>query len=300
MAGGCRPHGGAHGGPRQPREGHGRDDGRRPGAGCGGNADPGDLSAEARADAARPAALSGNLPTLGRGVPPRLQPMPCPARSEAAHRAGMAGGRGADAGKHGVDESRRRHPAGARPGRRRAAAQGGGNQRLPAQVRAPMMVGSTLRRRLLLLAGAGVLPLALTAGLALLALFDEQRRQAERSGIEITRALSTAIDAELGRSVAVLRAIALGPALQSGDIKRYHQTLVRILATRPDWVTITLADPAGNQLANARRAHRALAPARRISRQAAGAEPARAHAARRRGRKRDELRARRRGDLYRV
>ena len=102
-----------------------------------------------------------------------------------------------------------------------------------------MMVGSTLRRRLLLLAGAGVLPLALTAGLALLALFDEQRRQAERSGIEITRALSTAIDAELGRSVAVLRAIALGPALQSGDIKRYHQTLVRILATRPDWVTIT-------------------------------------------------------------
>ena len=117
-----------------------------------------------------------------------------------------------------------------------------------------MMVGSTLRRRLLLLAGAGVLPLALTAGLALLALFDEQRRQAERSGIEITRALSTAIDAELGRSVAVLRAIALGPALQSRDMKRYHQTLVRILATRPDWVTITLADPAGNQLANARRA----------------------------------------------
>src|SRR5688572_15014751 len=112
---------------------------------------------------------------------------------------------------------------------------------------------NSLRRRLLLLVAAGILPLAAMAGLALLALWEGQRRQAERSGIEVTRALATAVDAELGRSAAVLQAIVLGPALDVGDVKRYHATLSRILDTRPDWVTITLADASGRQLANARR-----------------------------------------------
>ena len=61
-----------------------------------------------------------------------------------------------------------------------------------------------LRRRLFLLAAAGIVPLAAAAGIALLALAAEQKAQAERSGIEITRALATAIDAELHRSVAAL------------------------------------------------------------------------------------------------
>jgi len=113
--------------------------------------------------------------------------------------------------------------------------------------------GHPLRRRLLLLVAAGVLPLAATAGIALLAMFEQRREQAERAGIEVTRALGTAVDAELRRSIAVLEAMALGPALDRGDVKRYHETLTRILQTRPDWVTITLADASGRQLANARR-----------------------------------------------
>jgi signal transduction histidine kinase len=91
------------------------------------------------------------------------------------------------------------------------------------------------------------------AGIALLALFEQQRKQAERSGIEVARALATAVDAELGRSIAVLQAMALGPALDTGDLKRYHETLSRVLETRPDWLTMTLADPSGRQLLNARR-----------------------------------------------
>jgi signal transduction histidine kinase len=116
-----------------------------------------------------------------------------------------------------------------------------------------MTQGTPLRRRLILLVAAAILPLAAMAGLGLLALFEQQRKQAERSGIEVTRALSTAVDAELGRSIAVLQAIALGPALDTSDLKRYHQTISRVLQTRPDWVTMTLADPSGRQLLNARR-----------------------------------------------
>jgi signal transduction histidine kinase/ActR/RegA family two-component response regulator len=110
-----------------------------------------------------------------------------------------------------------------------------------------------LRRRLLLLAAAGIVPLAAMAGLSLMALIAQQREQAARAGLEITRALATAVDADLGRSIAVLQGLAIGPALDTGDMVRYREAMRRVLETRPDWVTITLADPSGRQLLNARR-----------------------------------------------
>jgi signal transduction histidine kinase len=113
------------------------------------------------------------------------------------------------------------------------------------------MRGEPLRRRLFLLAAAGIAPLAAMAGIALLALANEQKAQAERAGIEITRALATAVDAELHRSVATLEAIAQGPSLDNGDLERFHEVMRRVHAGRADWVTVTLADPSGQQLANA-------------------------------------------------
>src|SRR4051812_50182375 len=108
-----------------------------------------------------------------------------------------------------------------------------------------------LRRRLFLLAAAGIVPLAVAAGIALLALAAEQKVQARRAGIEVTRALATAIDAELYRSVAALEALAQDPALDTADLKRFHEGRRRLHAGRPYLVTVTLADPAGRQLAKA-------------------------------------------------
>jgi signal transduction histidine kinase len=110
-----------------------------------------------------------------------------------------------------------------------------------------------LRRRLLALAAAGIVPIAVTAGIGLYALIDEDREQAARTGLELTRALASAADAELSRSIAVLEGVSTSPALDSGDLERYRNTMLRTLETRPDWVTITLADPSGQQLANPRR-----------------------------------------------
>ncbi len=114
------------------------------------------------------------------------------------------------------------------------------------------MSGEPLSRRLLLLAIAAIVPLAATSGMALLALSQQQKAQAERAGIEITRALSTAVDAELARSVSVLQGLAVSPSLDADDLRRYHEVMRRALATRADWVTMTLADPQGQQLLNAR------------------------------------------------
>jgi signal transduction histidine kinase len=113
------------------------------------------------------------------------------------------------------------------------------------------MAGEPLRRRLFLLAAACIVPLAATAGIALLALAAKQKQQAERAGIEVTRALATAIDAELHRSVSALEAMAQAPSLDAGDLKRFHGLMQRLQAQRPDWVTVTLADASGRQLANA-------------------------------------------------
>jgi signal transduction histidine kinase/ActR/RegA family two-component response regulator len=113
------------------------------------------------------------------------------------------------------------------------------------------MRGERLRRRLFLLAAAGIVPLAATAGIALLALAGEQKAQAERAGIEVTRALATAIDAEINRSVSALQALAQSPSLDTGDLKRFHELMRRLHSVRPDWVTVTLAEASGQQLANA-------------------------------------------------
>src|SRR5207245_3383847 len=110
-------------------------------------------------------------------------------------------GGGADAGKHGMDESRGRHAAAAG----RAAAAPRGDQRVSRKARTQVTPRNVaLRTRLSYLAAAAFLPLALMSGVGLLALVHQQREQAERAGIEVTRALSTAVDAELQRSMSAL------------------------------------------------------------------------------------------------
>ena len=94
---------------------------------------------------------------------------------------------------------------------------------------------TSLRRRLFLVGAAGLLPLAVASGFALLALVDHQKQQAAQSGIEITRALSIAVDGELQRTVAALQARAADPRVASGDVRRHRELLGRAVGARPDW-----------------------------------------------------------------
>jgi signal transduction histidine kinase/ActR/RegA family two-component response regulator len=110
--------------------------------------------------------------------------------------------------------------------------------------------GIPLRRRLFVLAAAAIVPLAVMAALGLLALITEERAQATRTGVEIARALATAVDGELRRSVSVLELLAGAPVLDRGDMPEFSRLVQRALATRRFWMAVNLAEPGGRPLMN--------------------------------------------------
>lgn len=103
--------------------------------------------------------------------------------------------------------------------------------------------GTSIRTRLLLLAVAGILPLAAMSGWALLALTYQQRAQVEQAGLEIARALSTAVDTELQHSTLALEAIAT--ALQGVGVAAFREPARRVVLSQPTWWALVLHDPAG-------------------------------------------------------
>ena len=107
-----------------------------------------------------------------------------------------------------------------------------------------------LRRRLLLVGAAGVLPLAVACGIALFVLADHQKQRASQSGIEVTRALSIAVGGALQRSLAALQALAVDPRARAGDLTHHRELLERAVATRPDWGEIIVHDAQGRMLMN--------------------------------------------------
>ncbi len=99
-----------------------------------------------------------------------------------------------------------------------------------------------LRRRLLLLVAAGLLPLAITSGIALYVLYVQQRDEAERTGLEVARALSITVDAEIRRTTSVLEALATSESLREGNLEAFHASARRVHATQPGWNTVILID----------------------------------------------------------
>lgn len=103
-----------------------------------------------------------------------------------------------------------------------------------------------MRSRLLWLTVLGILPLATMSGIALLARTAEQRSQVEQVGLEVARALSTAIDAEIMQSVLALEAMAATfEHLELGD---FEHAARRVLASQPHWAALVVHDRAGTTL----------------------------------------------------
>src|SRR5688572_7040603 len=86
-----------------------------------------------------------------------------------------------------------------------------------------------LRERLFIVVLAAALPLAIMAAFALYAGYQEQRKQAERAGLDIARAFASTVAAELHRSVSVLRVLgtsrALDPLDSEGLLDRARQAM---------------------------------------------------------------------------
>ncbi|MBV9891016.1 MAG: response regulator [Rhizobacter sp.] len=118
------------------------------------------------------------------------------------------------------------------------------------------MKTTPLRRRLVLLAAAAILPLALMSGVALNALISQQRRQAEQSTLDLARALATAVDTELRLTVSSLQSLALADPISSDSaegVQRADALARRIVASRPEWLAILISAPDSTQLVNTTR-----------------------------------------------
>ena len=114
------------------------------------------------------------------------------------------------------------------------------------------MPGVPLRRRLFLLAAAGIVPLLVMSGIGLYALAQQQRIQAERIGLELARALATAVDAELRSSISVVQSLATSLALDRDDLSGFQERAQRVLETQVNWAAVFLADPSGHRLVDTR------------------------------------------------
>lgn len=109
-----------------------------------------------------------------------------------------------------------------------------------------------LRRRLLLLAAAGLVPVVIMSGVGLYALARQQRTQAERIGLELARALATAVDAELRSSISVLQSLATTVEIDPRNLTAFRQQVQPVLETQPTWAALFLADPSGHRLVDTR------------------------------------------------
>ena len=114
------------------------------------------------------------------------------------------------------------------------------------------MAAVPLRRRLFLLAAVGIVPLVVVAGVGLYALAQQQRAQAERIGLELARALATAVDGELRSSASALQALATDAALERHDLVAFRGRAERVVATQANWAAVFLADPSGKRLLDTR------------------------------------------------
>jgi signal transduction histidine kinase/ActR/RegA family two-component response regulator len=107
-----------------------------------------------------------------------------------------------------------------------------------------------LRTHLLVLTLGTLLPLLVFAVIAS-ALFAERERQTFRDGAtQRTLALLTAVDAQLGSSVTALESLATSLHLDIDDLRAFHAEATRVLPSQPDWLTVTLALPSGQQVVN--------------------------------------------------
>jgi signal transduction histidine kinase len=105
-----------------------------------------------------------------------------------------------------------------------------------------------LRHLLVLLTAIGLLPLALLGIWSLHAASEYRQREQERAMLDLARALSSAVDAELDSSVTALSSIAHNPSMMAGDVRSFYEVARALAQTRPDWLGVYLADDAGQTL----------------------------------------------------
>ena len=110
--------------------------------------------------------------------------------------------------------------------------------------------GSRLSIRVLLarLVVLGLLPVAILSAWAVFNTLVAQRQATERSVLELSRALASAVDSELDATRQSLAAIGRSPALVRGDVRAFYDEARNEVAAHPEWSAVILTDAQGRLL----------------------------------------------------
>ena len=96
-----------------------------------------------------------------------------------------------------------------------------------------------------MLAVSAVLPIVVFSAVISTVLVEREQDTFRRSAMERTRALMTAVDAELRGSMSTLRALAASSNLEKADLAAFHAEASSVLASQPTWLNVSLALPSG-------------------------------------------------------
>jgi len=106
----------------------------------------------------------------------------------------------------------------------------------------------SFRQRIFGVVAAAVIPLAIMSAVALYAAYEHQQEQAERSGLDVARALSVAVDGELRRTISVLQVLDDALEVENENLASFHEHAKRVRATHPNWRAVVLFDADGNTI----------------------------------------------------
>ena len=112
---------------------------------------------------------------------------------------------------------------------------------------------ASISNHLFFLALATLLPVVVLAAVLAAVQAGQERQLFERGMHERVVAITSAVDAELRATVAVLRTLAESRALDGGELERFHGDALRIKNLHPDWVTVILESADGLQQVNVTR-----------------------------------------------
>src|SRR5438105_963028 len=117
--------------------------------------------------------------------------------------------------------------------------------------RMPFLTALKLRPQLLILVAATIAPVLLFSIGGAWLLVQHERATMQRDGLGRARSAMTAVDAELGGSIAALRGLAASPNLEAGNIPAFYQEARRALNAHPNWLNVRLVSAGGTQIFDA-------------------------------------------------
>lgn len=105
-----------------------------------------------------------------------------------------------------------------------------------------------LRTQLLLLAGVGILPLAILGAWGLAILLQYQTDEVERSTLAISRALASAVESEHLATITVLNGLSDVKPLRDGNVQGFYEVAKSAVQARKNWTGMALLDGSGKVL----------------------------------------------------